>query len=139
MWILPSAHVVPSLGALALLCLLVCRLSCVLCVPLIPSSGGLPHSSQGSLVEPLAPLPSSSGSSTPPSPMSCPLPELPADSSHIEVLSEAAFWCGEMVRHHSMVISSHHSYDLAAKAYLEAVEKLVMPLGSRKGNEKEGK
>ena len=68
-----------------------------------------------------------------------PLPELPADSSCVEALSEAAFWHREMAHHCSMVIAGHRSYDLAVKAYLEAVEKLVTPLGSRKGKEKEGK
>ena len=71
--------------------------------------------------------------------MSCPLPELPTDSSCVDVLSEAAFWHTEMARHHSMVIAGHRGYDLASKAYPEATEKLVVPLASGKGKEKEGK
>ena len=137
--ILPSARVVPSPSAPVLLCLLVCRPSCVLSVLLIPSSGGLPRSLPGSPAEPLAPLPSGSGPGAPPSPMSRPLPELPADSSRVDALSEAAFWRAEMARHRSMVIAGHRGYDLAAKAYLEAAEKLVAPLASGKGKEREGK
>ena len=137
--ILPSVRVVPSPSAPALLCLLVCHPPCVLCVLLIPSSGGLPHSLPSSLAEPLAPLPSGLGSGAPPSPMSRPLPELPADDSRVDVLSEAAFWRMEMAHHRSMVIAGHRGYDLAAKAYLEAMEKLVAPLIPRKGKEKEGK
>ena len=69
--------------------------------------------------------------------MSRPLPELPVDFSHVDMLSEAAFWCVEMAHHHSMVIAGHHGYDLAAKVYLEAAEKLVTPLASGKGKERE--
>ena len=71
--------------------------------------------------------------------MSCPLPELSADSGQVELLSKATFWHGEMARHHSMVVASHRGYDLAAKAYLEVAEKLVVPLPSGKGKEREGK
>ena len=128
--------VAPSPSVFVLLCLLVCCPICLLYVLLILFSGGLPCFLQGSLAEPLAPLPSSSGG--PPSPMSCPLPELPTDSSHVGALSEAVFWCGEMACHRSMVIASHRSYNLALKAYLEAAEKLIAPLTSRKGKEKQG-
>ena len=71
--------------------------------------------------------------------MLCPLPKLPADSGQVELLSEAAFWRREMARHCSMVVAGHRGYDLAAKAYLEVVEKLVAPLLPGKGKEREGK
>ena len=102
-------------------------------------SGGLPRSSQVSPAEPSVPLPSTSGVGAPSSPMLRPLPELPADSGRVELLSEAAFWRGEMARHRSMVVAGHRGYDLAAKAYLEVAEKLVAPLPSGKGKEREGK
>ena len=137
--ILPFARAVPSPSAPVLLCLLICHPPCVLCDLLIPFSGGLPRSLPGSLAEPVAPLPFGLGSGTPPSPMLHPLPELPADSSRIDALSEAAFWRAEMACHRSMVIAGHHGYDLAAKAYLEAVEKLVALLASGQGKEREGK
>ena len=105
--ILQFARIVPSPSVPALLCLLVCRLPCVLCILLILSSGGLPCSLLGSPAEPLAPLLSGSGSSVPSSPMSHPLPELPADSSRIDALSKAAFWHAEMACHRSMVIAGH--------------------------------
>ena len=136
----PFVNIVPSPNALVLLFPVVSGPRLFLVRPvLFLLLGGLPRSSQVSLVEPSVPLPSTSGIGAPSSPMSHLLPELSADSGRVELLSKATFWRGEMACHRSMVVTGHWGYDLTAKAYLEVVEKLVAPLPSGKGKEQEGK